>query len=490
MATKISGKTGVTGAAGAVSGAGLAPLIIWILAQFGIEMDAATAAAAGGLITTVVTSIIAWRMPAKSGRYVDTEPWIPEEDGDEGGLIEDDFDWADGPDGGMAAYASDQTPPRDRGGLMSYALASRLERAVKNAGVKYKKVSGWESRGHGSMGSIRSVICHHTAGPESGNTPSLNVVTNGRVGLSSPLAQIFLARDGTVYLVAAGRAWHAGTVRATAYQNSHAIGIEAENTGLSNGSPWPKHQMDAYAKLCKALANEFDIPVSRVVGHKEACSPAGRKIDPTFNMNDFRGKVSGAKGGVCSDLGGSGGGRYGSPKKKHKVGSRVMGLYDGGTDITWLQKRLPKVGYPAGDVDGLFGSATERAVKAFQRANGLTADGLVGKRTLAALKAAKAPKKKKSRKSQKAPKFPLSRGHRYGVEPEEPFRVLGRRPCRHPQVAAEAARPRLVDRRRRTVQCSDEEDRPPVPGREGIGCGRTGRHQDLEGYLGGACHLI
>lgn len=270
------------------------------------------------------------------------------------------------------------------------------------------------------MGSIRSVICHHTAGPISGNTPSLNVVTNGRPGLSGPLAQIFLARDGTVYLVAAGRAWHAGVVRSTSYQNSHAIGIEAENTGLSNDSPWPKHQMDAYAKLCKALANEFSIPVSRVVGHKEACSPAGRKVDPTFNMNDFRGKVSGAKGGVSSDLGGSSGGRYGSPKAKHKVGSRVMGLYDGGTDINWLQRRLPKVGFPAGDVDGLFGSDTEAAVTAFQKKVGLDVDGLVGPDTLAALKAArvvgKAPKKKKPRKSQKAPKFPLKKGHWYGPE--------------------------------------------------------------------------
>ena len=70
---------------------------------------------------------------------------------------------------------------------MAYALAARLERAVKNAGVKYRKVSGWASRGHGTMGSIQSIICHHTAGPASGNAPSLNVVAYGRPGLSGPL---------------------------------------------------------------------------------------------------------------------------------------------------------------------------------------------------------------------------------------------------------------------------------------------------------------
>ena len=98
---------------------------------------------------------------------------------------------------------------------MAYSLATRLERAVKNAGVKYKKVSGWSSRGHGAMGTIQSVICHHTAGPASGDHPSLNVVTHGRPGLSGPLAQLFLSRDGTVYLVAAGRAYHAGVVKSS-----------------------------------------------------------------------------------------------------------------------------------------------------------------------------------------------------------------------------------------------------------------------------------
>ena len=122
---------------------------------------------------------------------------------------------------------------------MAYALATRLERAVKNAGVKYKKVSGWASRGHGTMGSIKTIVAHHTAGPLRGNSPSLNVVAYGRPGLSGPLSQLFLARDGTVYLVAAGVSYHAGRVRSSSYGNSHSIGIEAENTGLSN-DPWPE----------------------------------------------------------------------------------------------------------------------------------------------------------------------------------------------------------------------------------------------------------
>lgn len=50
-----------------------------------------------------------------------------------------------------------------------------------------------------------------------------------------------------------------------------------------------------------------------------------------------------------------------------------------GSDVKLLQEKL---GLKA---DGIFGPATEKAVKEFQKKNGLTADGIVGKNTWAAL---------------------------------------------------------------------------------------------------------
>lgn len=168
-------------------------------------------------------------------------------------------------------------------------MLTDLATACRKSGLKVEEVSGWKTRGHGQMTSVETIVCHHTAGPATGNYPSLGVVRDGRAGLPGPLAQLGLGRDGTVYVIAAGVAYHAGDVRSTAYNNWRAIGIEAEATGVTT---WPEVQMDAYARLCAALCDHYDVPASRVLGHKEVCSPAGRKIDPNFDMAAFRGRIA------------------------------------------------------------------------------------------------------------------------------------------------------------------------------------------------------
>ena len=56
-----------------------------------------------------------------------------------------------------------------------------------------------------------------------------------------------------------------------------------------------------------------------------------------------------------------------------------------GSVVTQIQTRLKSWGYYLGEVDGIYGSKTETAVKKFQQANGLTVDGQAGPATLAAL---------------------------------------------------------------------------------------------------------
>ncbi len=56
-----------------------------------------------------------------------------------------------------------------------------------------------------------------------------------------------------------------------------------------------------------------------------------------------------------------------------------------GGEVREVQRRLKLWGYYKGSVDGVFGAGTRSAVIAFQKKNGLTADGVVGKATYKAL---------------------------------------------------------------------------------------------------------
>lgn len=64
-----------------------------------------------------------------------------------------------------------------------------------------------------------------------------------------------------------------------------------------------------------------------------------------------------------------------------------------------LQRRLKRLGFYEGDVDGLIGSRTRAAIRAFQLKSGLTPDGFAGPRVLAALRDAKPSKAEKTEKS-------------------------------------------------------------------------------------------
>ena len=63
---------------------------------------------------------------------------------------------------------------------------------------------------------------------------------------------------------------------------------------------------------------------------------------------------------------------------------------DEGENVYILQAYLFELGYYAGRIDGRFSAETTEAVKAFQRSNGLTADGIAGKSTQSKLKSGSA----------------------------------------------------------------------------------------------------
>ncbi len=66
-----------------------------------------------------------------------------------------------------------------------------------------------------------------------------------------------------------------------------------------------------------------------------------------------------------------------------KNDTQVLSKYGSrGEEVRKIQSKLKELGYYSGAVDGIFGSRTQSAVKAFQRNCGLTVDGIAGPKTL------------------------------------------------------------------------------------------------------------
>lgn len=167
-----------------------------------------------------------------------------------------------------------------------------LADVLKAGGCNTVELAGWKDRGRAEMGPVKGVLCHHTAGPKTGNAPLLNLIVNGRPDLPGPLSHLHLARDGTFTVIAAGKCNHAGPGEwhGVTTGNSNFIGIEAENAG-DGKDPWPDVQMEAYARGVAATLNRIGAQSIMCAGHKEYALPRGRKIDPSFDMVAFREKV-------------------------------------------------------------------------------------------------------------------------------------------------------------------------------------------------------
>lgn len=255
---------------------------------------------------------------------------------------------------------------------MAYSL-TWLPQVLQDAGLKVSECPGWQDRGHGDMGKVLGVLCHHTATPgKKANMPTLNLLITGRSDLAGPLSQLGLGRDGTFYIVAAGRCYHAGagSWQGITTGNTSFIGIEAENTGGDDDSPWPAVQMDAYQRGVAAILKHIGKGVEFCAGHKEYALPKGRKTDPSFDMDPFRATVSAIMLNTAAS----------QPVTPAQPATRPT-LRSGSANDPGLVKIVQaKVGVPA---DGVFGPNTLAAVRAFQTANGITADGIVGPDTWA-----------------------------------------------------------------------------------------------------------
>ena len=240
--------------------------------------------------------------------------------------------------------------------------------ALRRYGLTVETVAGWETRGSTTF-NPRGVVCHWTAGPKTGDRPSLRICIYGRTGLPGPLCNVFLTRAGVAVVVAAGRANHAGTGGWNGLTgNSSVFGIEAE----ASGNEWTEAQRSAYPRVVAALVDLAGGNVANVCGHYEWATPAGRKVDIAgYTMELMRAQVAGLRlGGGPATLTGEN-----MTRLQTLVGATTDGVWGPATVRavqTWLGVKA----------DGVFGPTS---TKALQTVVGVNPDGIWGPATTDAL---------------------------------------------------------------------------------------------------------
>jgi hypothetical protein len=216
---------------------------------------------------------------------------------------------------------------------LGYVWLTDLDAALANAGVPFIEVpaspsdatgaASWRTRGRpvgtGDGFNPDGIVCHHTASP-AGTPPStdLRVILSGNSEAPGPIAQLYLGRDVQCYLVAAGRANHAGSGMRPGLDftctdmNARNVGIEVGNNGV--GEVWSDPLCELYANVVAALCEWYGWPTSSVYLHNTVGPPSGgcnSKIDPagswtrqrnlttqTWDLGTWRGFVDEHRGGA------------------------------------------------------------------------------------------------------------------------------------------------------------------------------------------------
>ncbi len=167
-----------------------------------------------------------------------------------------------------------------------------LANECRRWGLDVAEEEGWQTRGASFAALPRVVVAHHTGTRRrDGDYPSLNVVRDGRSDLPGPLSQMGLGYSGTVYVIAAGKANHAGKGSWQGISSSSlTIGCEMESPG--DGS-WTPAQRLAMPLLYAAMLSVLNQQAPMLCAHREWALPEGRKPDPTgVEMPQLRSDVA------------------------------------------------------------------------------------------------------------------------------------------------------------------------------------------------------
>lgn len=221
---------------------------------------------------------------------------------------------------------------------------------------------------NGSLTYVKSnqkdmIILHHAAASKcTAQDVHRWHLSNGWVGMGY---HYFIRKDGRIY-----RGRPEMTIGAhTEDYNTRGIGICCE--GDFSTEKMPVAQKTALIWLIKDIKSRTGISTIKMHRDLNATSCPGKK----FPEREIRAALSGQ---VTANN---------DSQEECEVNLPLLGKGDKGNSVKALQQLLIARGYNCGGfgADGSFGSGTEKSVKAYQRAQGLGVDGLVGAKTWSSL---------------------------------------------------------------------------------------------------------
>jgi hypothetical protein len=156
---------------------------------------------------------------------------------------------------------------------------------LEAAGLQVVRYDGWTERARGSGGYAHNPLCcmwHHTASLTSPANDSYYMCHGSS---DRPIANLLIARDGVVWVLAAGATNTNGKGRDLIFtrgtvpidkMNEHAVGMEIANDGL--GEPYLQQQIDAAFVVSNVINARLGNQPSDVCTHQHYAPD--RKIDP------------------------------------------------------------------------------------------------------------------------------------------------------------------------------------------------------------------
>lgn len=184
---------------------------------------------------------------------------------------------------------------------MSVARCLEINARLRAAGVTVREASGWQDRGNGQSSAYEGGLVHHTAtgfGIAMPGTGQGNLLINGRPDLKGPLCNYAGNDDGSLTVIAAHPANHAGAsggrsmgpLPTTSLFNRRVLGLEIVYPGTTPMRAAQYQSALVWARVVADVVGDGDI--ERVRAHAET-SITG-KFDPgdapgrTIDMAAFR----------------------------------------------------------------------------------------------------------------------------------------------------------------------------------------------------------